>query len=79
MLPRANGVGARSDPASKIALFQSLFRGRDDVYALRWEQDGRGGYAPALRPGAARGRQVVREAEVVVDLVSQVRGGDVGG
>ena len=32
----------------RIALFRSLFRGREDVYARRWESaDGRSGYAPA--------------------------------
>ena len=32
---------------SKIALFRSLFRGREDVYAQRWESpDGRSGYSP---------------------------------
>lgn len=33
----------------KLALFQRLFRGRDDVYAMRWEstKSGRSGYAPA--------------------------------
>jgi len=32
----------------RIALFRSLFRGRDDVYARRWESaDGRHGYMPA--------------------------------
>jgi hypothetical protein len=32
-----------------VALFRSLFRGRDDVYALRWHSNssGRSGYAPA--------------------------------
>ncbi len=31
----------------RIALFRSLFRGREDVYARRWENhDGRSGYAP---------------------------------
>ena len=31
----------------KIALFRSLFRGREDVYAQRWESpDGRAGYSP---------------------------------
>jgi hypothetical protein len=31
-----------------IALFRSLFRGRDDVYARRWQSaDGRSGYMPA--------------------------------
>ena len=33
----------------KIALFRRLFAGREDVFALRWEnrKDGRSGYAPA--------------------------------
>ena len=32
----------------RIALFRSLFRGREDVYARRWERDGKGsGYSPA--------------------------------
>lgn len=32
----------------KIALFRSLFRGREDVYAERWEaRDGKSGYSPA--------------------------------
>ena len=33
---------------AKVALFRSLFRGREDVYALRWESaDGKSGYSPA--------------------------------
>jgi superfamily II DNA or RNA helicase len=32
----------------RIALFRSLFRGREDAYAQRWERaDGRSGYSPA--------------------------------
>lgn len=50
--PRAADDLTRTE---KIALFRSLFRGRDDVYALRWDAaDGRKGYAPALRPGVWR-------------------------
>jgi hypothetical protein len=35
----------------RVALFESLFRGREDVYATRWERatTGRSGYAPACR------------------------------
>jgi superfamily II DNA or RNA helicase len=34
----------------RIALFRSLFRGREDVYARRWESpDGRSGYSPAAQ------------------------------
>ncbi len=28
---------------ANIDLFKSLFRGREDVYAIRWEKNGRGG------------------------------------
>src|SRR5882724_10427532 len=35
-------------PEAKVALFRQLFRGRDDVYAIRWEKrNGRSGYSPA--------------------------------
>ena len=34
--------------ADKVALFRSLFRGREDVYPVRWESKaGRSGYSPA--------------------------------
>lgn len=37
-----------SDVQEKIKLFRRLFRGRDDVYPLRWEnRQGRAGYSPA--------------------------------
>jgi hypothetical protein len=33
--------------SSDIDLFVSLFHGREDIYASRWEKDGRSGYMPA--------------------------------
>ena len=35
--------------AEKIAIFRKLFRGRNDVYPIRWESktSGKSGYAPA--------------------------------
>lgn len=44
------------DTRSKVALFRRLFRGRTDIYPLRWEsKSGKSGYAPACvnewRPG----------------------------
>ncbi len=36
-----------ANPTEKIRLFMSLFKGREDVYAKRWEgREGRAGYAP---------------------------------
>ncbi len=32
-----------------IELYKSLFRGRKDVYAERWEKDERSGYMPAYK------------------------------
>ncbi|MCZ2149042.1 MAG: DEAD/DEAH box helicase family protein [Bryobacterales bacterium] len=42
-------VDSRSAPGAKIALFRSLFRGREDVYPRRFEsrRTGKCGYAPA--------------------------------
>ncbi|MFZ0485277.1 MAG: DEAD/DEAH box helicase family protein [Desulfobacterales bacterium] len=41
-------VDSTSDALSKIRLFMSLFKGRDDVYAKRWENKSKGtsGYSP---------------------------------
>ena len=46
---RASGpISNRSSTSKKIALFRSLFRGREDVYAKRWEnaRTRKAGYAP---------------------------------
>jgi len=32
-----------------IPLFMSIFKGRHDVYAKRWEKDGKNGYSPAYQ------------------------------
>lgn len=34
---------------SNIPLFMSIFRGRNDVYARRWEKNGKSGYSPAYK------------------------------
>ena len=44
----ASTITTNSPPDVKIALFLSLFRGRKDVYPVRWEgKNGRAGYSPA--------------------------------
>jgi hypothetical protein len=41
-------IAVPSTPEKKIALFRSLFRGREDVYAARCEgKSGKSGYSPA--------------------------------
>jgi len=50
-------VVRNSSPQAKIALFRSLFRGRDDVYPRRFEsrKTGKSGYAPACANEWVRG------------------------
>lgn len=56
-------VDGRSSPEAKIALFRSLFAGRDDVYAARWENErsGKSGWSPAVVGGWANARKPDRE------------------
>ena len=44
-------ISKNSDLSEKISLFMSLFHGRDDVYAKRWENHKKGtsGYSPVCR------------------------------
>jgi hypothetical protein len=52
-LPRPSEIAQLSGPSdkeSKVVLFRSLFRGREDVYAERWRmKNGNWGYRPAGR------------------------------
>ena len=51
------GVNQRSPAEAKIALFRSLFRGREDVYPRRFQsrKTGRAGYSPACANEWAQG------------------------
>lgn len=51
-------VTADSSPPEKIALFRALFVGRNDVYALHFENErtGKTGWIPAVEGGWARAR-----------------------
>jgi len=46
--PSKKSINSKSDPLEKIKLFRDLFRGREDVYALRFEsvKSGKSGYQP---------------------------------
>ncbi len=57
MEPRSDLVNQTSPSQAKIALFRSLFRGRDDVYPRRYEsrKTGKAGYAPACGHEWVRG------------------------
>ena len=51
-------VRQNSSSGEKVALFKSLFRGREDVYPRRWEnfKTGRSGYQPACNNEWVRGK-----------------------
>jgi hypothetical protein len=36
-----------TNPNNNLQLFKSLFKGREDVFAKRWEKDNKSGYMPA--------------------------------
>ena len=42
-----NSLDREERARKRIALFRSLFRGREDVYARRWERGENSGYSPA--------------------------------
>ncbi|HKS38107.1 MAG TPA: DEAD/DEAH box helicase family protein, partial [Verrucomicrobiae bacterium] len=56
-VPQPTQVTNSSSPIEKIALFRSLFRGREDVYPRRFEsrKTGKAGYAPACANEWVRG------------------------
>lgn len=64
-------VDRRSSPADKIALFRTLFAGRDDVFALRWQNDrtGKSGWSPAVVGGWANSKRPDRSYEPLTDAV----------
>jgi len=64
----------------EIALFRSLFAGREDVYALRWENQrtGKSGWGPAVRGGWANTRRPDREyLPYTDDVIERHLGGEI--
>ena len=56
-------IDRNSPREAKVTLFRSLFVGRNDVHALRWEnpRSGKAGWSPAVRGGWANARRPDRE------------------
>jgi superfamily II DNA or RNA helicase len=76
----SHSVDRHSSPEAKIALFRYLFAGREDVYALRWENQstGKSGWGPAVRGGWANARRPDREYLPYSDSVTESHlGGDI--
>jgi superfamily II DNA or RNA helicase len=57
------GVSQSSSSSEKVALFRSLFVGRDDVYASAWssQRTGKKGWSPAVLGGIANAKSPHRE------------------
>ena len=66
-------VDQSSPRAAKVALFRSLFAGREDVYAERWENQrtGKGGWGPAVVGGWGNARRPDREYLPLTDEVAE--------
>jgi superfamily II DNA or RNA helicase len=64
-------LDARSLAREKVALVRSLFRGREDVHALRWEsaRTGRAGYSPAVVGGWAGAQSEAKTYRCLTDEV----------
>lgn len=64
-------VYARSSAAAKIVLFRTLFCGREDVYATRWDnpRTGKSGWSPAVVGGPANARRPDRAYLPLTDEV----------
>jgi superfamily II DNA or RNA helicase len=69
--PVVSRVTRRSSPQQKVELFRALFRGRDDAYALRWEnrRTDKSGWGPAIKGGWANSRRPDRELLALSDEV----------
>ena len=67
-------VNAKSSPEEKVKLFRDLFRGREDVYAVRWEgRNGKLGYSPAYRRvWGVSIRKILNEEKEYFPLTDQV-------
>lgn len=60
----SSAINSKSSPDEKVKLFRSLFRGRDDVYAVRWEgcNNGKSGHDLSV----TRFRSVLEHRDVAV-------------
>src|SRR5271165_4525867 len=69
--PSPGSVDQHSPAAEKLSLFSSLFSGRRDVHAVRWQnaRDGRSGWAPAVEGGWRNAKRPDRRYVPLTDTV----------
>jgi hypothetical protein len=78
--PPAAGVDGSSPLEARVALFRSMFAGRDDVHALRWanSRTGKAGWGPAVRGGWANARRPNREyLPLTDDVIERHQAGEI--
>ena len=69
---------SRLSSIEKIALFRRIFRGRTDVYPVRWESQktGKSGYAPACanewRPGVCNKPRFSNRAKFPMEAIREL-------
>ena len=69
--PELAHVDGGSSAEEKLALYQQLFVGRADVFAVRWQNDtsGRSGWSPAVRGGWSKASKARRDYLPLTDEV----------
>jgi len=63
-------ISHTSSSEAKIQLFRRLFRGRVDIYAVRWERNEKKGYAPASKhrwPPDPKNREFLPMTDAVIE------------
>jgi hypothetical protein len=72
-------VDGSSSSADKVTFFRHLFAGRDDVHALRWENDRtrRTGWMPAVEGGFRRGQTNRTYLPLTDDVITAHLTGDI--
>jgi hypothetical protein len=72
-VPPTAGTERERVARERVALFRSLFVGRDDVYAQRWEkEDGRKGWSPQIDRHSGQTWQEARDAHQYRPLTDDV-------
>lgn len=56
----------------RLRLFRSLFRGRTDVYALRWESASGKGYMPARKPDSSSEYALLTDEVIAAHLAGEI-------
>ncbi len=70
--PTPEPIQSNLNTDEKVAVFRRLFRGRTDVYPVRWESQktGKSGYAPACANEGCMAYVISRESSVLIAAIA---------